>query len=148
MLKIYPFALVLLFLFVPVGGDVQAQTSAAAPIPVVAKVEKFYRTELYFGRSKPDGSMIPDEEWRDFLSETVSPRFPDGFTVLKGIGQYREKSGRIITEPSEILVILYPSKAKKESRAKIEEIRSAYIKRFDQESVLRMDLPKRVNVSF
>ena len=130
------------------GGNAPAQTAQPARAPVVARAEKFYRTELYMGRSKPDGTFVSDEDWRSFLAETVTPRFPDGFTVVRGFGQYREKSGRIISEPSEVLIFFYSGRSKKDSRAKIEEIRTAYMKRFEQESVLRVDLPKSVSVFF
>jgi Protein of unknown function (DUF3574) len=115
---------------------------------VLAEDEKYYRTELYFGRSIPGGGMVSDEEWAQFLAEVVTPKFPDGFTVLKGQGQYRESTGKIISEPSQILIFLYAAKMRKTSRAKIDEIRAAYIKRFNQESVLRLDFPKTVEVSF
>ena len=115
---------------------------------VCESAEKYYRTELYFGRSIPGGGVVTDEDWERFLAETVTPRFPDGFTILKGVGQYRERSGKIISEPSQILIFLYASKDKKESRAKIEEILNEYVKKFKQESVLRVDLPSRVSVSF
>lgn len=115
---------------------------------VQAAPEKYYRTELYFGRSIPGGGTVSDDDWDQFLAEVVTPRFPDGFTILNGLGQYREKSGKIITEPSEVLVFLYSKKTKTESRTKIEEIRTAYIKRFKQESVLRVDLRGSVLVSF
>lgn len=108
--------------------------------------DKYYRTELYCGRSKPDGGMVSDEEWDKFLADEVTPRFPDGFTILKGTGQYREKSGKIISEPSNVLVFLYTNR--KESRLKIEGIRAAYVKQFSQESVLRLDFKQRVEVSF
>jgi len=117
-------------------------------IEVVEQADKYCRTELYFGRSIPDGGMVTDEQWEEFLAEVVTPRFPDGFTILKGIGQYREKSGKIISEPSQVLIFLYSSKTKTESRAKIEEIRKEYVKRFKQESVLRVDLSKPVVISF
>jgi hypothetical protein len=113
-----------------------------------AAADKYYRTELYFGRSIPGGGIISDEEWERFLAEVVTPRFPDGFTILKGVGQYREKSGKIISEPSQVIVFLYSRKIKRTSRAKIEEIRAAYVKRFNQESVLRIDFQKSVDVSF
>jgi len=138
----------LLFLVFLMFGTLPAQTAGSTPSPAAAKVERYYRTELYFGRSKADGTIVSDEEWKAFLADIVTPRFPEGFTVLHGFGQYREAGGRIISEPSEVLIVLYPSKTKKESRAKLEEIRAAYIKRFDQESVLRVDMPKRVSVIF
>lgn len=142
-------AAVLLFISVFLfSGELPAQTAEPARTVAIAKTERFYRTELYCGRSKPNGSLVSEEDWTSFLAETVTPRFPDGFTVLKGMGQYREKSGKIISEPSEVLIFLYPGRAKKESRAKIEEIRTAYIRRFEQESVLRVDFARRVSVSF
>lgn len=125
-----------------------AQVPAAGRPEIAVKAEKFLRTELYFGRSKPDGSLVSDEDWTRFLAEIVTPRFPDGFTVFKATGRYREKSGKIIKEASTVLVFLYPRKTRNESRSKIEEIRTAYKNQFNQESVLRMDLPKSVNVYF
>lgn len=110
--------------------------------------DRYYRTELYFGRSKPAGGSVTEGEWKKFLAEVVTPRFPDGFTILKGTGQYREKSGKIITEQSEVLVFLYRGTKLNSSRRKIEEIRKAYMRQFDQESVLRIDYPQSVDVRF
>ena len=125
-----------------------AQVPGPARTSAAVKAEKFLRTELYFGRSKPDGLQVSDEDWTRFLAEIVTPRFPDGFTVFKATGQYQEKSGKVIKEPSTVLVLLYPRKTRTESRTKIEEIRTAYKKQFNQESVLRIDLPYKVSVFF
>src|SRR5688572_2188085 len=150
--KFYSAALVFVLAFVLQPGWTSAQTAPApatvAPTVSVVRAEKFFRTELYLGRSIPGGGMVSDPEWNSFLAETVTPRFPDGFTSLKAIGQYREKGGQIVTEPSEVLIFFYSGRNKNESRAKIEQIRAAYVKRFKQESVLRVDLPKTVRVSF
>lgn len=131
------------FWYEPAFAQIPAPARVAA-----AKAEKFLRTELYFGRSKPDGTSVSDNDWNRFLADIVTPRFPDGFTILRATGQYREKSGKIITEPSSVLIFLYPRKARTESRSKIEEIRAAYVKQFNQESVLRMDLKSSVEVRF
>lgn len=140
------YVLLLAFFLFPFGAD--AQTASREQVQPAAKAQKFYRTELYLGRSRSNGPIVSDEEWSGFLSDTVTPRFPDGFTVIKAAGQYRDKTGAIISEPSEVLIILYSASSRKESRAKIEEIRTAYIQRFGQESVLRVDLPKSVRVLF
>ena len=92
--------------------------------------------------------MVSDAEWEKFLSEFVTPLFPDGFSVLSGRGQYREASGAIAKEASHVLVFLYPRAGRKAAGAKIESIRSEYKKRFAQESVLRVDITKSVLVSF
>lgn len=112
------------------------------------KADLYYRTELYFGRSIPGGGTVSDEEWAKFLAEVVTPRFPDGFTIVKATGQFRETNGTIDKEPTQILLFLYAAKTRTASRRKIEEIRRAYKRQFRQESVLRIDFPSRVNVLF
>jgi hypothetical protein len=42
------------------------------------------RETLYFGRSRPDGGTVSDEEWKIFLADIVTPRFPEGLTVVHG----------------------------------------------------------------
>lgn len=108
--------------------------------------EKYIRTELYFGLTKPDGSTLTDAEWSNFVDEIITPRFPDGFTLVDGKGQWRNKEGRIAKENSKIFIVVYPRKTRGATAKKIEEIRTEYKKRFDQESVLRVDGP--VSVGF
>lgn len=45
------------------------------------------RTELYFGTGRPDGSVVSDAEFQQFVDIQVTPRFPDGLTLLAGYGQ-------------------------------------------------------------
>jgi hypothetical protein len=110
--------------------------------------ESFLRTELYFGRNKPNGSKVSRKEWEAFLDEVITPRFPDGLTVLSGAGQFLGAEGEIEQERSVVLILLYPAAARHEKQAKIEEIREHYKRRFKQQSVLRMDDPQPVWVSF
>jgi len=95
------------------------------------------RLELYFGTQKPGGAPVTGAEWGAFLNEEVTPRFPDGLTVLTGNGQWRNAAGVITKETSAVLVILYEPSAEKE--VAIEDIRAAYKDRFEQESVMRVD---------
>lgn len=97
----------------------------------------FARTELFFGLSKPDGTEVQNAEFQQFLNREVTPRFPDGFTVLSGQGQFKDASGAILKERSKLLILLNPIAAS--NNQKIEEIRKAYIKAFQQQSVLRAD---------
>ncbi len=108
----------------------------------------FIRTELYFGRNKPDGAEVSRKEFDEFLSGFVTERFPDGLTVLKGRGQFLNSKGEIERERSVVLILLYPLNARNEKSVKIEEIREEYKKRFLQQSVLRVDDPLPVWVSF
>jgi hypothetical protein len=88
--------------------------------------------ELLFGRATP-GGPIAEPEWQDFLAATVTPRFPDGLTVLDGYGQWRNAAGRITHEPSTVVWIIAPKAD--DLLARIEAIRGAYRTRFQQESV-------------
>jgi Protein of unknown function (DUF3574) len=49
----------------------------------------FLRTELFFGPSKPEGE-VTEEEFQPFLAQHVTPRFPDGLTVVTGLGLFGE----------------------------------------------------------
>jgi hypothetical protein len=95
------------------------------------------RTELYFGLSRADGPDITDDEFEQFLDDVVTPRFPDGLTLLTGDGQFRGSSGVVVKERSKLLILFYPwSNAANRS---IERIRTLYKNEFDQEAVLRVD---------
>jgi len=102
--------------------------------------EEWIRTELYFGTTLPDGTRMSDEQWQTFLDTEVTPRFPDGLTVLQGYGQWRNSSGVIASEDSIVLIILRPYDDGTASGL-LDEIREAYKTQFDQESVLRVDQP-------
>ena len=95
------------------------------------------KTELYFGLSRPGGGEISREEFERFLAEVVTPRFPDGLSVLEARGQWREASGNIAHESARVLVLTHPANG--EASAKIEQIRSEYKSRFGQEAVMRVD---------
>ena len=126
-------------------ADVNAQAvKAARSIP---SFTAYLRTELFFGMDKPTGGTVSDDEWQKFVADVVTPRFPDGFTVDDALGQYLDGK-TLIREKSKQLILIYPRKFKTASSRKIEEIRATYIKAFDQKSVLRVDLPSYVLVSF
>jgi hypothetical protein len=110
--------------------------------------DRYCRTELYFGLAKPDDSEVTTDEWARFLADEVTPRFPAGFTVIEALGQYQGDDKEIVKEKSRVLILLYEKKDRKLINAKIEEIRAAYKKAFQQESVMRLDIRQTVDVSF
>lgn len=95
------------------------------------------RLELLFGMSRKDAAPVSDAEWQSFVDQEVTPRFPDGLTIVQAYGQWRNGSGVIIKEYSRVLMIWYQPKP--ESEVSIEAIREAYKARFRQESVMRVD---------
>lgn len=94
------------------------------------------KTELYFGLSKP-GGLVSEEEFGGFVDTKVTPRFPDGLTLIRAKGQFRDTSGTIVEEGSRLLILLYPFSTAN-SKA-VNAIRDDYKSAFQQESVLRVD---------
>ena len=138
--------LLLLVMLVPIGSAHHARSFSTRRVESAA--DKFVRTELYFGLTKRDGSTMTDVEWSRFVDEVITPRFPDGFTVVDGRGQWRNREGRVVKESSRVFIVVYPKKQRRPAGQKLDEIRDEYKKRFDQESVLRVDTTKSVIVSF
>jgi hypothetical protein len=95
----------------------------------------FARTELFFGLNQPNG-RVTEAEFKRFLTSEVTPRFPDGLTLLSGWGQFKNSQNIIEREPSKLLILLYPIEDNYSSQ-KIQEIRRAYKIMFHQESVLQ-----------
>jgi Protein of unknown function (DUF3574) len=99
----------------------------------------FTRTELFFGSLKPDGSVVSEEAFLEFLTAEITPRFPNGLTLLTGLGQFLTAQGVMHQEPSRLLILLYPVEDERDSSEKIEQIREQYKQMFHQEAVLRAD---------
>lgn len=112
------------------------------------EAEPWVRTELFFGTVMPDGRAVSEAEWDAFLDAEITPRFPEGLTVLSGEGQWQGENNVIVEERSKIVILLYPREAMAESNAEIEAIRQAYETKFKQESVLRADDDRPVCTSF
>ncbi len=90
---------------------------------------------LYFGTDTPSGHVTP-EAWAQFLSEMVTPRFPEGLSAWQASGQWRSVSGEIIREPSYVLSLVHPDDPVPNKA--VQEIIASYKMRFRQEAVLRV----------
>ena len=91
------------------------------------------RTTLYFGLSRPKGS-VSELEWQIFLRDEVTRRFPDGLTVWQAEGQWLTPDGRIDREQSKVLLLVHADTAT--ARQSVQAVIQAYRKAFEQESVL------------
>jgi Protein of unknown function (DUF3574) len=106
--------------------------------------ELWSRTELYFGSDKHDGTAVSEAEFMQFVDQEVTPRFPDGLTVLTGYGQFFDAEEVIEKERSMVLILLYPL-TNFDAGKRIQEIRDAYKSLYRQESVLRVDTASYVS---
>ena len=101
-----------------------------------AGTEPFAEYTLFFGRSQGNVEVVSEEAWRAFLADEVTPRFPDGLTVLDAAGQWREDTGAIVRERTKLLLVLTPPGA--DAMRRTDEIAEAYKQAFGQSSVLRV----------
>jgi Protein of unknown function (DUF3574) len=132
------------------------QAHADAPAAVTATLQgdaarpeaaHWIRNELYFGVGTVDApdDGISEIRWRAFLDREVTPRFPDGLTVLDAYGQWRDHPKDAPSRlRSKVLVILCEDTPA--NRALIDAIRSAYKAATHDKSVLLAI--EHVDVSF
>jgi len=90
--------------------------------------------ELMFGRNIVGHRRVGEAAWWRFLVREITPRFPDGLTVLDAAGQWREPDGgRVVRERSKMVIIVTADDAA--ARGGIAAIVAAYKQRFRQRSV-------------
>lgn len=97
--------------------------------------EEWVEHRVFMGRSVGDVEVVDDEAWAAFLADVVTPRFPDGLTVLDASGQWRNPEGLIERERTKVLLIMAPPEA--DALRLINEISDEYKRRFNQEAVLQ-----------
>lgn len=125
-------------LLLPLGiaGCLQQGVRPAAPAPGCDAGDRpMIRDALYFGRNRPDGGGVREQDWQVFLDSVVTPRFPDGLTVTSATGQWRGASGKVESEASSVVTLLHAGDT--DARGKVAEIAQEYKRRFQQEAVLR-----------
>ena len=97
--------------------------------------ESMVTAELLFGRKIGDRIGVSDAAFSAFLAREITPRFPDGLTVVDARGQWRDSErGRIVREPSKLVLLTFRDDAAK--RENLDAIADAYRHQFRQQSVL------------
>ena len=90
--------------------------------------------ELLFGRLADGAPSVSEAEFNRFIYPEVSPRFPDGLTVVNAKGRWSLPAGSVIGErPKLVMIVLHGAS---DDQAKLEAIRSVYQARYHQQSVL------------
>jgi hypothetical protein len=102
-------------------------------------------TTLYFGLERPDGGNVSERDWTRFLAEVVTPRFPDGLTIIDAYGQWRDPAladAPLVREATRVVIVVHD--ATPESVAALAEIKTDYMDRFGQKSVFHTEVPVRI----
>jgi hypothetical protein len=120
-----------------VGMAVAALLSGCTVLPqdCAPPAQSMVSADLVFGRNIGDRLGVSDAAFADFLAREITPRFPDGLTVVDARGQWRDSErSRIVREPSKLVLLTFPDDATQ--RERLTAIADAYKKRFRQQSVL------------
>ena len=89
---------------------------------------------LFFGLGTSDG-IVSETAWARFLTEAVTPRFPDGLTVMEANGQWRGLGQRDVTvERARVVEIAHDDSPETDRR--IGEVVSIYKHQHRQRSVM------------
>jgi hypothetical protein len=89
---------------------------------------------MVFGRVSPNGPSVSEAEFTRFITREVSPRFPDGLTVVDGRGHWKPPAGSAVHEPSKLVMVVLPGGP--DDGAKLDAVRAAYEARYHQQSLL------------
>lgn len=128
-------ALTLLILMAPLLGGCIVPVSVTPNLCREIQTHDDLQIRLMFGLTRPDGSMIDGDDWQEFVDSQITPRFPAGFTVIDGQGQWYDAAGhRVIRERSRIVWIV-ASSSDRNLQPYLKAIRQSYQKRFSQQAV-------------
>ena len=106
-----------------------------APPPACPAGQEAQRTaQLFFGRNIGGQPGVSEAEFQKFIDQEITPKFPDGLTVMDGGGQWRGDENRLIREAAKVVLIVLPKRG--DASGRIEAVRNAYKARFHQDSVL------------
>lgn len=101
------------------------------------------QTTLYFGLKTADGRGVSEQEWARFLAEVVTPRFPQGLTVVTAYGQGKNPGADVVpAEMTKVLIVVHPDDAA--NADKIAEIKAQYSQDFGHTGVFHTEADVRI----
>lgn len=118
-----------ILLALALAGCASVQQSACP-----AGQQRLKTAQLFFGQQVGGKPTVSDADFRQFVEDELTPRFPDGLTVLDANGQWRAADNPLVRDASKVVLIVLPARGDASSR--IEAVQGAYKRRFRQESVL------------
>ena len=121
-----------------------AHQAAVAPAASCPAGHELLRTaRLVFGRNVAGGPPVSEAAFGRFVDEELTPRFPDGLTIIDGGGQWRDPSDVLVREASKVVFLVLPRKP--DVLERLDAARAAYKVRFRQDSVLLVTQPACVS---
>jgi len=117
--------------FLLLGGCAAGGGGHACLLP---RQSEMLNVELYMGADIAGRAPVSAAEWDSFVAREIAPRFPDGFTVLAGYGQWLSpNTGVVGREANHVVRIWAPPAA--DLAGRVQAVATAYKARFRQEAV-------------
>lgn len=112
-----------------------ASVDAREDMPECPAGQESMRTaQLFFGRNIGNKPGVSEADFQKFVDQELTPRFPQGLTVLDGGGQWKGSENALIREASKVVVLVFPRGVG--GMGKVREVRETYKQRFKQDAVL------------
>jgi hypothetical protein len=122
-----------------------ALLATVAALPLAAKAADATQTTLYFGLKTDNGMGVSEQSWARFLAEIVTPRFPDGLTVLDAYGQSDDHGpalGTVIAQGTRMLILVHPTD--ETAADAITDIKAAWRERFPTAGLFHTETGVRI----
>jgi hypothetical protein len=117
-----------------VATSLTACTVPRAPFCTAGMGPPLLVFSLFFGKSISGRGDLTDNEWQQFLNDTVTVNLPNGYTVVDAKGAWMNPiTHRMIKEDSKLLIVALPTAP--DSLAAVNRIRTEYQVRFRQQLV-------------
>src|SRR5687767_924751 len=87
------------------AGCSTVKSPRVAAAPACPPGQEHLRTaQLFFGRNVGPDRAVSETDFRKFMDDEVTPRFPDGLTVMDGGLQWRGSENQLIREASKVVL--------------------------------------------
>lgn len=122
---------------VALAGLALAGCATAPKLACPAGQAQMRTAQLFLEAKSP--ARLNDAALRRFVEQEVTPRFPDGVTMVAGGARWKGAGDRMIRDAAKVVLIVLPARG--DPQANVEAVRAAYRTRFKQDSVVVMPPP-------
>ncbi len=93
--------------------------------------------QLFFGLTDNDGNTVSEEDWQEFVEDTVIPYFPVGSSVVEVGGHWLDPSGNLQLERTKKVHGLMGPPGE-DGWLRVEKISETFVQRFNQDPVFHI----------